>query len=122
MNFSKITIKGEPFALVPLADYQDLLDRVGDAKLDAGVLDLDGLTDAEPEMAAMLGASLRAAREVAGLTQDQLAVKLRKSQAMVSSAERGTVEVGVKYVHAVLKACGLPPNWNPRTQGPKTDH
>lgn len=58
-----------------------------------------------------LGRSLRLAREKAGLTQAELARKLRRSQSMVSSAETGTVRVGERYAAAVLRACGLPADW-----------
>ena len=58
-----------------------------------------------------LGRSLRVARETAGLTQAELAKKLRRSQSMVSSAETGTVRVGERYAAAVLRACGLPGDW-----------
>jgi hypothetical protein len=36
---------------------------------------------------------------------------VKKSQAFVSGAERGTSRVGEHYVLAVLKACGLPEDW-----------
>jgi len=60
-----------------------------------------------------LGRSLRLAREEAGLTQAELAKRLRRSQAMVSSAETGTVRIGQRYVAAVLRACKLPEDWKP---------
>ena len=60
-----------------------------------------------------LGRNLRLAREQAGLTQAELAKKLRRSQPMVSSAENGTDRVGQRYVLAVLAACNLPEDWKP---------
>jgi len=63
-----------------------------------------------------LAGDLRAAREHAGLTQTQLARKLRKSQTMVSQAESGQVSVGERYVAAVLRACGLPKEWKPSSR------
>jgi ribosome-binding protein aMBF1 (putative translation factor) len=56
---------------------------------------------------------LRAARLAAGLSQVQLAKRLRRSQTLVSLAENGRVSVGERYIRAVLKACGLPPDWRP---------
>lgn len=58
-----------------------------------------------------LGASLRKARETAGLTQAALAKKLKRSQPMVARAEAGELRVGERYVKAVLKACKLPSDW-----------
>jgi transcriptional regulator with XRE-family HTH domain len=54
---------------------------------------------------------LRAMREAAGLTQVELAKKLKKSQAFVSGAESGSSRVGERYVLAVMAACGLPEDW-----------
>lgn len=45
------------------------------------------------------------------LTQAELARRLKKSQAMVSGAENGTVKTGWPYAKAVLKARGLPEDW-----------
>lgn len=59
----------------------------------------------------IIARDLRAARVQAGLTQAQLARKLRRTQAVVSQAETGHASVGERYVLAVLKACGLPPDW-----------
>ena len=111
-----IEIKGERFALVPESEYLKLRHMAGeDAPLDPGMLDTEGLVDSEGYMSANIGDDIKAARIEAGLTQAQLGAKLRKSQAMVSAAERGKVEVGVRYFQSVLKACGLPADWNPRT-------
>jgi len=112
-----IEILGQRFALVPEADYLALVQRAGPvactcASPDAGAM--DDLVDADAFMAKSIGEDLKAARLEAGLTQAQLAARTRKSQAMVSSAERGTIEVGLRYVQAVLKACGLPEDWKPR--------
>jgi hypothetical protein len=35
-----------------------------------------------------------------------------KSQTMVSQAESGTARISERYVHTVLRACGLPADWN----------
>jgi len=111
---SVIEIKGERFAIVPESEYLDLLRKAGQrdtAPLPAGLLDLEGLVDAEDHMAICIGSDLKAARVKAGLTQEQLAAKLSRSQAMVSAAERGAIEVGGRYAQAVLAACGLPHDW-----------
>lgn len=109
-----LEILGTRFVLLPETDYQDLLQhRPKDRPLDPSVLDLDDLADADTFMAVELGRNLRKARETASLTQSQLAKKLRKSQSMVSAAERGTMEIGVRYAKAVLKACGLAEDWKP---------
>jgi transcriptional regulator with XRE-family HTH domain len=71
---------------------------------------------------ASIGATLKAAREHAGLTQAELAKRLKKSQPMVSGAESGTISVSDRYVSTVLRACGVPsipgrlalPNIHPR--------
>ena len=62
-----------------------------------------------------IGTALRAAREHAGLTQNDLAEKIGKSQTMVARAEAGAVSVGEKYATSVLDACGLPKDWKPRS-------
>ena len=73
----------------------------------------DAFVDAVSFARTSLARDLRAARLTADLTQAQLAAKLKKSQAMVSAAENGRVRVGERYVRALLKACGLPPDWKP---------
>ena len=109
-----LEILGTRFVLLPETDYQDLLQlRSKDRPLDPSVLDLEDLEDADTFMSMELGRGLRKARETANLTQSQLAKKLRKSQSMVSAAERGTMEIGVRYAKAVLRACGLPEGWKP---------
>jgi len=69
------------------------------------------LSPARQRVRESIGVDLRKAREAAGLTQSQLARLLSKSQAMVSGAENGTVKTGWPYAKAVLKACGLPEDW-----------
>jgi uncharacterized Zn finger protein len=54
---------------------------------------------------------LRAMRKAAGLTQVELSKRVKKSQAFVSGAERGTSRVGEHYLLAVVRACGLPEDW-----------
>ncbi len=97
-----ITIKGTEFVLVERREYDRLRAARGE------------LVEALPYAMASMGDDLRRAREEAGLTQAELAKRLRRSQAMVSSAESGGMRVGERYVLAVLKACGLPASWKPK--------
>lgn len=106
MSTTVLEIKGERFAIIPEFEYRNLLTL-------AGLEPEDDLVDAEEFMARELGETLRKARESAGMTQAQLATKLKKSQGMVSAAELGKKEIGARYVASVLKACGLPDNWKP---------
>lgn len=111
---SPLELMGVRFVVIPESDYQSLLHlAVGNSEMDKELFDLDELVDAEEFMSRTLGEDLRAAREAAGLTQAELARKLKKSQAMISAAERGTTRVGKRYVEGVLKVCGLPKNWKP---------
>jgi DNA-binding XRE family transcriptional regulator len=110
-----IEIRGERFALIPEQEYLALLGHVApDAATEPDPFDMTDLVDADDFMGKAIGRTLKAARAAAGLTQAQLAKKLRKSQAMVSSAERGTIEVGVDYLRSVMAGCGLPMDWAPR--------
>jgi ribosome-binding protein aMBF1 (putative translation factor) len=102
MSIAAIQLDGKEYVLLPKAEYLRLLRKAGPAA---------GSVDAEPYMASGIATNLRKARRAAAMTQQELAARLGKSQAMVSSAERGTVRVGPRYVQAVLKACGLPKTW-----------
>lgn len=92
-----LTVDGTDYVAIPKADYLRL---TGDAGNDALAYTL-----------ASIGRSLRQAREHAGLTQAQLAKKIRKAQGTVSSAESGRIQVSERYVASVLRACGLPKDW-----------
>ncbi len=98
-GFATLEIHGEEFVVLPRAEY----DRLRGIPAGAENAVAFGMRS--------LGRSLRLAREKAGLTQAELAKKLRRSQSMVSSAETGTVRVGERYAAAVLRACGLPADW-----------
>jgi ribosome-binding protein aMBF1 (putative translation factor) len=102
-----VTINGKEYVAIPRADYLRMV----------GGKDLEGAVDAVEYTRRSLGRSLHAARERAGLTQDELALKLGKTQPMVSGAESGAVRIGARYVAAVLKACGLPKDWKPGAKG-----
>jgi DNA-binding XRE family transcriptional regulator len=98
-----ITLGGVEYVVVPRATFAAL----AGAELPSGAVDP---SDARRRR---LGARLRAAREHAGLTQAQLAGRIRRSQSMVASAEAGRFGVGGRYASAVLAACGLPADWAP---------
>ena len=72
-----------------------------------------GTVAAGPFLRDLIAGDMRAAREAAGLTQPELAKKLRKSQSMISGVESGRIKAGTKYVAAVLRACRLPKDWTP---------
>lgn len=101
---TELTLDGKSYVILPKAEYLKL--RRGDTP--------PHTVDAIEYARAAIGVDLRTAREAAGLTQADLAKKLRKSQTMVSQAEAGNVSVGERYVAAVLKACGLPKDWKPK--------
>lgn len=87
---------GEEFVLIPRAEYEHL----------RGVP--DGSVEAVPYAVKSMGASLRKAREATGLTQVELARKMKRAQSFVSEAESGASRVGERSIKAVLAACGLP--------------
>lgn len=94
-----IHINGD-YVVIPRAEYLRLL---------------GGLTIAETKDAleAEFVRRLRIARDFAGLTQSELAKKLKVTQVTVSNAERGAMRVGDAYFARVLKACKLPADWVP---------
>jgi len=100
-----LEIHGERFAILPETEYLRLRDGTDGAPLPAGILDEEDLVDADAFVARSIGQDLKQARVAAGLTQGQLARMLHKSQSLVSAAERGTLDVGVRYVEGVLRAC-----------------
>lgn len=94
-----LMLGGTEYVVIPKADYLRL---VGSE---------DGAVPAEPFLLATVGRSLRAAREHAGLSQSELAKKLKKAQTTVSQSEAGKIRVSAAYVKKVLKVCGLPEDW-----------
>ena len=101
MTVGTLMIDNVAFVVVPKAEWLRLLGKAAP----------EALSPARQSVRESIGRDLRKAREAAGLTQAELAKKLRKSQAMVSGAENGTVKTGWPYAKAVLKACGLPEDW-----------
>ena len=97
-----LSIDGKKYVVLPRSEYQRLVNAAGPA----------ALKNARKVLRSSIGASLRDARETAGLTQVQLAAKLRVTQPMVAAAESGKGRVAERYVARVLKACGLPKDWS----------
>jgi DNA-binding XRE family transcriptional regulator len=103
-----LVVDGVEYVVIPKAEYLRMHD-VPTAKT----------VDAHAFVRQSIAVDLRAAREQAGLTQAELAAKMGKSQTMVSQAESGTARISERYVHTVLKACGLPAGWSgPRRRRP----
>jgi ribosome-binding protein aMBF1 (putative translation factor) len=96
-----ITLGGKEYVILPKTEY---------VRLRKGAVP-PGTVDAIAHAEASIGANLKRAREASGLTQEQLAERLGKSQAMVSGAESGRVRVSARYIAGVLEACGLPEDW-----------
>jgi DNA-binding transcriptional regulator YiaG len=97
MSTNSITIEGKKYVVITQDEYDRLR---GESPAGA----VDAIAFAQKSIAA----DLKVARETAGLSQGQLAAKLKVSQPMVSSVESGRVRAPVGYVEKVLKACTLP--------------
>ena len=100
MRTVSMVLDGEEYVAIPRAEYLRL---VGGE---------DGAVDALAFTLGALGRNLRAAREHAGLTQAELAKKVKKAQTTVSQSEAGKLRVSEAYVKRVLRACGLPEGWS----------
>jgi ribosome-binding protein aMBF1 (putative translation factor) len=96
-----LKIDGKEYVVLPKSEYQRL----------TGAGAKEQLIDAKSFTRSAIASSLRKAREHAGLSQSQLARKLRVSQPMVSAVEAGRTQVSEKFALRVLKACKLPPDW-----------
>ena len=101
-NPQTIKLGKTEYVIVPKSEYLRLQSMAG---IPAGSV------DAVEYARASIGTTLKDAREHAGLTQAELAKKLKKSQPMISGAESGTISVSERYVAAVLKVCELPADW-----------
>ncbi len=106
-DIQTIKLGNKEYVLLPRADYLKLQELAGVPT---------GSVDAIQYARGSIGETLKQAREHAGLTQVELATRLKKSQAMVSGAESGAISISERYVKAVLKACGLPENWTGPTK------
>src|SRR5271170_5980832 len=71
-----------------------------------------GSVDAVEYAVASIANDLRAMRAAAGLSQLELAKKLKVSQSMVANAEAGRARVGESYIRRVMRACKLPRGWS----------
>ena len=94
-----LMLGGAEYVVIPRAEYLRLVSAE------------DGAVPAEPFLLATVGRTLRAAREHAGLTQAELASKLKKAQTTVSQSEAGKIRVSEDYVRKVLKTCKLSADW-----------
>ncbi len=63
----------------------------------------------QPKEYQIVGAALAAARDRAGLTQQQLAKRLRKPQSFVSSYENGQRRIDVLELLRITEALGADP-------------
>jgi transcriptional regulator with XRE-family HTH domain len=63
----------------------------------------------QPKEYKVVGATLATARERAGLTQEQLAKKLRKPQSFVSNYERGQRRIDVLELLRIAEALSADP-------------
>jgi DNA-binding transcriptional regulator YiaG len=94
-----LTIDGEEYVAIPKAKYLEIQGLP------------PGTVDAIAYAQQSLARDLVEARETAGMSQTEVAKKLKVSQSMVASAEAGRTKVSERYMARVLKACGLPKNW-----------
>jgi|SRR5690606_33785185 len=108
-----LTVGGVEYVVIPKAEY---LRIQGGNDLPAGTV------DAHMFVRESIARDLRAARDHAGLTQAELAARMRKSQTMISQAESGTARISERYVKAVLKACGLPDDWAGPKRAKRANH
>jgi ribosome-binding protein aMBF1 (putative translation factor) len=107
IDFPTVRIQNQEYVIIPRREFERLASGIP-----------AGSVEAVPYMIQSIARGLRTARQIAGLTQAELARKLRKSQAMVSAAETGRVQVGERFIKAVLRACGLPLDWKPPAPKP----
>ncbi len=101
MGATYFKIDNREYVILPRREYEKL----------AGIP--AGTEDALAFSSAVLASDVKAARLAAGLSQAELAKKLKISQPMVARAEAGETRVGTRYMANVLKACGLPKTWKP---------
>ena len=95
---NELSLNGEEYVVLPKAEFLRLTGKAP-------------RNEALEFVLAALGQDLKAARVHAGLTQEQLAKKLKKAQTTVSQSEAGLIRVSEAYVKSVMKACKLPTTW-----------
>ena len=75
----------------------------------------DGSCDAIAWSLAVIADGMRSAREAAGLTQEELAARLRRPLKKIVKTEAAEWEASVGHINQVLRVCGLPPSWKATT-------
>lgn len=104
-GYPVVRLGGAEYVIVPKKEFTSLEKRAG------VVAPRRGAVDAAAYAKASLAASVRRARESAGLSQADLAARLKVSQPMIARAEGGDARISERYVRRVLKACRLPADW-----------
>ena len=113
-----VEVKRVPYVLLPASALAKLIHskapRTLEVKISArkGSGVPRGSVEASAFMRNEIAVSLKAARQEAKLTQEQLAAKLHVSQSRIAQTEGG-LPVSGAYLVRVLKACGLPEDWKP---------
>ena len=74
--------------------------------------DPDGCVEAIAYSRAVMADGMREAREAAGLTQEELAARIRRPVEKVAKIEAAEWSASEGHVREVLRACGLPEDWN----------
>ena len=59
-----------------------------------------------------IGMRLRSIRLAAGLTQQQVAEKIDRTQKSLTSVETGVTKPDIRYIAAFANACGYAVEWN----------
>ena len=98
MQVSTLMIDGDQFAVIPWGEYQ---------KLVSDQPHQPHQPEAVTAPSDRLRRAIRTARSKAGLTQAQLAKRLRITQATVSRAEAGRIRVSDAYLRDVMRVCGV---------------
>lgn len=112
MQTIALTIDGRDYVAIPAEDYRRL--TAAERAPAAGLAGQDAIAYARQR----IGASLRAARQTAGLSQQALAERLGVTQPTVSGHESGANGIGDALIARWLTACGLPGDWEPEGDPP----
>lgn len=113
------TESGEELVVLPRRQYDALLAQLGDdAAEDRMAEHLVAEAAVEPRLPAWLGEAiargenpLRAAREHAGLTQQELAERVQIGQAELNEVERGGKPAAKQIRQRVAAALNVDPEW-----------